>query len=421
MVAHQDRAHPHVHIMVNRVNPKTGLAWDRWQDQPQIQRTLRELERELGLREVAGRLYQLDGQEPPERAVLTSGERRQAERTGDPAFPDRVCAHLPELRAARSWDELEKTLSAYGLRLERKGQGLVITDGTHQVKASRVARDLSLRQLEGRLGVPYPAREPAAPAHKRSHQALGPAVRQVTSGLDEYERVAGLRNECTRAEQDLAAARDRLQRIEGAIERVDHASRRFDTALARVYRDPLAARASFTRTSAGQGVERASALLQTEPERFGALKTVDRRRALGLGIAHDNTPARSAAPKAAVCAREQAEADHALGALLRAQARWTGGQPEVRGREKSAEAARAEVANIATRAADLLRRLTHELKHAPSLRLLERSIGQVVDRLLPREIALLRRVLTAPRAFIAFKAREAVKDILLGREEGEER
>jgi len=44
-----------------------------------------------------------------------------------------------------------------------------------------------------------------------------------------------------------------------------------------------------------------------------------------------------------------------------------------------------------------------------------------VDRLLPRELALLRRVLTAPRAFIAFKAREAVKDILLGREEGEER
>jgi hypothetical protein len=78
-------------------------------------------------------------------------------------------------------------------------------------------------------------------------------------------------------------------------------------------------------------------------------------------------------------------------------------------------AVRAEVANIATRAEERLRRLTHELKHAPSLRLLERIMGQVVDRLLPREIALLRRVLTVPRAFIAFKAREAVKYILLGR------
>ena len=142
MVAHQDRAHPHVHLMVNRVHPETGVAWERWQDRPRIERTLRELERELGLREVAGRLYQLDGQEAPEPALLTSGERRQAQRTGETAFPDRVRAHLPELRAARSWTELEDRLAAHGLRLERKGQGLVITDGTHQVKASRVARPL---------------------------------------------------------------------------------------------------------------------------------------------------------------------------------------------------------------------------------------------------------------------------------------
>src|SRR6266571_9248011 len=92
MVAHQDRAHPHVHIMVNRVHPETSVAWDRWQDHPRIQRSLRELEREFGLREVRGRLYQLDGQDAPERASLTNGERRQAERTGDPAFPDRVRA-----------------------------------------------------------------------------------------------------------------------------------------------------------------------------------------------------------------------------------------------------------------------------------------------------------------------------------------
>src|SRR5712692_8528059 len=178
MVAHQDRAHPHVHIMVNRVNPKTGLAWDRWQDQPQIQRTLRMRERELGLREVAGRLYQLDGQEPPERAQLTSGERRQAERSGDPAFPDRVRAHLAELRAARSWEELAATLARHGLRLERKGQGLVITDGKYQVKASRVARDLSLKRLEERFGVLYPEREASA----RAREPLSPAVEQVKIG-----------------------------------------------------------------------------------------------------------------------------------------------------------------------------------------------------------------------------------------------
>ncbi len=35
MVAHGDRAHPHVHCMVNRVHPDTEKAWERWQgDRP---------------------------------------------------------------------------------------------------------------------------------------------------------------------------------------------------------------------------------------------------------------------------------------------------------------------------------------------------------------------------------------------------
>ena len=415
MVAHRDRTHPHVHIMVNRVHPETGLAWDRWQDQPKIQRTLRILERELGLREVAGRLYQLDGQEPPARAPLTSGERRQAERSGDPAFPDRVRAHLPEFRAARSWEELEATLARHGLRLERKGQGLVITDGKYQVKASRVARDLSLRRLEQRFGVPYPEREPSA----RAREPLSPAVEQVTKALDEHERLAALKAERARADQELAAARERLQRLNGAMERVRQCSQRFDAALARVYRDPAAARARFTRTAVGTGTERTVAVLGAEPEQFGPLKTVERRRALGLGVAHDDRPARLAAPSAAARARELAEAQHALGALARGEgdSASTEQQGTAKEAEHAGEAARREVESLVSRAAERLRRLQQQLKHAPSLGLLERSIGRAVDRLLPRELAQLRRVITAPRAVIAFKAREAVKDILL---EGEE-
>jgi hypothetical protein len=66
IVAHRDRPHPHMHIVVNRVHPETGLAWDRWHDQVITQRTLRQLERSLGLREVDGRLHQLAGQRAPE-------------------------------------------------------------------------------------------------------------------------------------------------------------------------------------------------------------------------------------------------------------------------------------------------------------------------------------------------------------------
>jgi hypothetical protein len=49
LVAHADRPHPHVHLLVNRVHPETGKAWCPWQDHPAIQRVLREEEEALGL------------------------------------------------------------------------------------------------------------------------------------------------------------------------------------------------------------------------------------------------------------------------------------------------------------------------------------------------------------------------------------
>ena len=62
IVAHGDRAHPHMHILVNRVHPETGRVWDRWQDYTLIQRALREEERALGLRQVeTGRISEREG------------------------------------------------------------------------------------------------------------------------------------------------------------------------------------------------------------------------------------------------------------------------------------------------------------------------------------------------------------------------
>jgi hypothetical protein len=422
LVAHQDRAHRHVHLMINRVHPATGIAWDRWQDQPQTQRTLRTLERELGLREVAGRLYQLDGQEPPERGALTNGERRQAERTGDPAFPDRVRAHLAELRAARSWAEIQERLAEQGLHLERKGQGLVITDGEHQVKASRVARELSLRQLEARFGISYPDREPPAPARDRARSSASPAVERVREALNEHEEAAALRAERNRVEHELAAARDRRQRLDTARERVEGGSQRFDAALARVYRDPVAARASFTRTRAELGVERASVLLEAEPERYGALQSVERPRAFGLVVTHDDSQAREAALGAAFLAREFAEAKQALGTLVREHRQRAGPGPELPGsrREPLAERVRAHAAEVVTRTQDRLRQVQQAITQGPTLAELERTVQRLVRQLEPPELTQLRRLLTTPQAAIAFSARKVAKEILLGHE-GRER
>ncbi len=413
MVAHQDRTHPHVHLMVNRVHPETGVAWERWLDRPRIERTLRELERELGLREVAGRLYQLEDQEPPEPARLTSGERRQAERTGEPAFPDRVRAHLPELRAARSWSELQETLAAHGLRIERKGQGLVITDGGRQVKASRVARDFSLRRLEERFRAPYPGRE----QEQARREPPSPDVAQLRGALAEYEQVAALEHRRERATTDLYATQAQLYELDRAIAAVRAAEEAFDRALATVYRDPQAAREQFRGAVVQVGPERAAEWLKAEPERFGALRTVDRPRAFGLGVTRDESPARLEAQRAATRGRALAAAERHAAGLAGKEA-----PDEQESRVVLwVEGARAHLQARIDETAARLDQLKKDSRQLPGRDMLQCSIGRVVARLEPRELAQLRALITAPQAAIAFQGRRVLKDLLLGREPEEDR
>jgi hypothetical protein len=414
LVAHQDRAHPHVHIMVNRVHPETGVAWERWQDRPRIEQSLRELERAFAFREVNGRLFQLDGQQPPERSLLTTGEWRQAQRTGELAFPDRVRAHLPELRAAHNWAELEDRLAAHGLRLERKGQGLIITDGEHQVKASRVARDLSLLRLEERFGVPYPGRE----AELARREPPSRDVLQLQSALAEYERIRGLEHERDRATTDLSGLQGRSRPLDRAVADVQTTAQEFTAALGRVYRDPEAARAAFLAALTKEGPQGALAWFTHRPERYGPLRTEDRPRArtLGLLVRRDPTWARNAAPSVPWRWEQWQESVRRATALAREHGE-AGPDPNPL---PALERARARLADQLGKAKARVDQLKEEITGAPSRDLLARSIGHVVERLEPRELTQIRAYLTAPHRAIAFRAWGAVKDALLSRDRYEE-
>lgn len=157
IVAHNDTAHHHVHLMVNRVHPDTLKAWDNSHDYHRIEKILRHLERDMELRRVPGHHYRLKGQERPEReGQETGGERMQRTRTGSPSWADEVrFKTYATLRGATSWRELEQGLAEHGLRLQRRGGGLVVTDGEHRVKASRLYRRASYRWLEARFGMSY--------------------------------------------------------------------------------------------------------------------------------------------------------------------------------------------------------------------------------------------------------------------------
>ena len=238
MVSHRDRAHAHLHVMVNRIHPETGVAWERWQDRPIIERGLREQERAFGLREVPGRLHQIDGRKAPDDRARAADAPRQSERDDNGVFRGRVRALLPEARATRSWEELEARLAAHGLRVEGKGQGLVVTDGVREVKASRVARDFSLRRLEDRFGVPYPHREQLTGTRGVREAGLSDAVAQVAATARECERVDALTQHAFHVQEALSRLGAERMGFAHSAESIVGARAAFDHGLAYVYRDP---------------------------------------------------------------------------------------------------------------------------------------------------------------------------------------
>ncbi|GAC1648951.1 MAG: hypothetical protein NVS4B3_05290 [Gemmatimonadaceae bacterium] len=207
MVAHRDRPHAHVHLMVNRVHPDKGVAWPRWQDWPKIARTIRLAERALGFREVVSPLYALARPDERVPAPSTARERREEVRTGQPSLSGRLRTLLPKLRGTRSWTELEVCLAAHGLRLEQKGHGFVVTDGVKRIKASAVGGALSLRGLERRFNARRPTLSLAQQAVESVVGSGTVRVEGLQSALARYEAVALLGEKQYRAALDVMAAR----------------------------------------------------------------------------------------------------------------------------------------------------------------------------------------------------------------------
>jgi hypothetical protein len=109
IVAHEDRAHPHLHILVNRIHPETGRAWDRWQDYPVIQRVLRDEERALNLRGVQASVDMSRDKGRADEAVLQPRQRAQGDDESRPSTRRRVSTIDAEFdaldRARKSADE----------------------------------------------------------------------------------------------------------------------------------------------------------------------------------------------------------------------------------------------------------------------------------------------------------------------------
>lgn len=525
VVAHRDREHPHLHILVNRVHPETGKVWDRWQDMPAIQEVLRAEERALGLRAVPGHLHLQEGGREAERTLGTEasrtpdgpgtplpGEARSrlaeapefaassgrpaAQRSADPSVSPAESARaedarglvvrarelLPTVREAGSWDEVDRALADAGMRLERRGSGLVVTDGERYAKASGVGPDLTLRRLEARLGglpseadrtgvrrddgarigdrsgpdsaararggaggrgegqhqapssavappsgvpgqgavrAPFDVQVPAfAPAVER---VPSPVIERVARDVAQLERVRELAVAQRESAQVLGAERARLAAFDAAVERRDRTGRALDATFARVFVEPARARATFDTAAAHGGADEAVARLRERPESFGRLAAEERSRAFGLVRQRNDTGARQAAREAGALATEWVAAERGLAAAM--------GQRRGAGREAGADGPAAPRIDVGAerlcRAGALEagtareRAVAAERRGLPGADVLERGIREVMRKLTPTEMQQLQAMLTRPQMALAMRVRQTVKEAVLGRDVGE--
>ena len=132
------------------------------------------------------------------------------------------------MKTATSWAELEARLKEHGLHLQKRGRGLVVTDGERMVKASRVHRGSSYAKLAERFGKTFEQwrrdRDALVRAAERAERdrhfrsrledrraVYGESVQDAEEVLRQYERVNGSAREEVRY---LAANLERAYRSE---------------------------------------------------------------------------------------------------------------------------------------------------------------------------------------------------------------
>jgi hypothetical protein len=227
VVAHYDRAHAHVHVVVNRIHPDTLAVWDRWRDQTTLQRVLADQERALGVRELPAH------DRAVERVSHDSGHAdttRPQDRAAERAFTEQLRTLLPEIRASGTWHELRERLAEHDLQIERRAKGFVITDGTTTIRASALAADVSFARLEARLG-------PVDDRERTTLRSPGPTrtAFQLTRDHDAASR--RLHSLDWLAECAIATERG----LKGALVSATTSSRRFRTEARRFHYPTLAA------------------------------------------------------------------------------------------------------------------------------------------------------------------------------------
>lgn len=191
VMGHGDRDHTHLHMMVNRVNPQTGVAWRVSHDYARFDRIMRDLAAQYGFRAVPAHLFAPD--ETDEMPKKPNSRATYAGKRGAPttrlqwsrANARELGARISEtLDAASTWDDLVGLVDAEGYRLEVKGRGNVVGDISGYAKLSSLRLAHTAKDLRTRKRRAERSSRKTKPRHSAfAVDAIDIAQAMVTLGL----------------------------------------------------------------------------------------------------------------------------------------------------------------------------------------------------------------------------------------------
>ena len=423
IVSHGDRDHPHMHLLINRVHPETGLVWNRWQDRMILQQVLREEEHALGLRVVPSRLSarqaEITEASLPNRALEPGNETnwsrssiaRTIESTAQPSGVSRLDEVVAQLRTYERISELNR--DQFPAEVEASAARARVSQLEEAVDRAQRAREAFERALTGVYRDPAKAHEQfsamatekgigeAVRVMREQPEQLGALVTVERSRAYGFVHAADDTNSRKAAVTAAIAGRDSFEADTALSEAARTAqSRRIDSSvqrdLAQIYLEPAKASVALERAAAEHGRQEAVKRVSEQPELIGELRTPA-----------SNEPSRFA---------EQ------IDRLIRAIELRPSRDPAVRLMPMHVDpmqeltASRAHAKESTERETGIRR----ELSGTPRSAELETRIKGLLEGMTPKETRQLRTMLTAPQVAVVTRLRAAARDVLLGREAGQE-
>lgn len=216
IMGHEDKPHPHLHILLNRVHPETGRAWKTAHDYATFDRIMRVLADAHGCEYAPAHLYNPELTETLPKGPGTRALRaaRGGAPTSRPQWSRKATREVGDLLSeditpSSNFEDVVAVLDRHGLELEPKGRGHVIGNEDGYAKLSSIGLVSSARLFEMVKGVAAPVGKRGVGRRVFEVDGVDITRAMVTLGLAAKKDIAAAVQD-KRMERELAVARRKM-------------------------------------------------------------------------------------------------------------------------------------------------------------------------------------------------------------------